>query len=580
MGTPDQDDQRSTTSEGASGAAEGHAEQQEDMPTAGSASAAATQEEQEQGEGDRSDEQEGAETTESKADSQTAVGSPQQSKSQVSGGGGQATEGSNCDASGLASTLSTEAGGKHRSGGTCSVASTATAEAAVATAAGTSSTLESSSNRHVAASRNDESSSTSRHEIGTSSNSAVFAKSDMEETTNAFAPPQEQSQQEQTQQETVGTGAAAAGSSSRSDVDGTSSSGRNAPSSSPIEVMADQSGFNINLSSLPPGAYMVEPANPPVRRESYSNGIAAEGGDVLTAEVREADAGEVGAEEQSVAAASRSSISTITNPNFGGTSRSSVGWTAGTDALTGAENTDDALHHVVTATCVDEECVVDACPVPDEDEIILVQAEHEEQKHQIARLRKRQRFLLGGAIVALVAIAIAVGVAFGGEGNNGAGDGLGTTGTAIDADRIEALRSIILPLSGEGAFDPTSLDFSEQRVSALTWLANDRYTTEQLPVDDPSLTWKIRQRYVMGLFHIMTNSTNWFDNFNGLSARDECDWNRASSLDGKEAEDLFTGIQKEVEIKGIICNEMGQVKRIILCKSTIGQNFLSARGRV
>jgi hypothetical protein len=37
----------------------------------------------------------------------------------------------------------------------------------------------------------------------------------------------------------------------------------------------------------------------------------------------------------------------------------------------------------------------------------------------------------------------------------------------------------------------------------------------------------------------------------------------------EEAEDLFTGIQKEVESKGIICDEMGRVKRIILCESTI-----------
>ena len=380
MGTSNQDNQRSTTSVGMSGAsaAGGEDEQQQDTPNAGSAAAAAATQE-EQGQGDRSDEQEGEETTESKADSQTAEGSSQQSKSQMSGGWGQATEGSNCDASDLASARSTEAGGKHSSGGTCSVASTTTAEAAAAAGATGSSAVESSSNRHVATSRKDES-STSRRETCTSSNSAVHAKSDMEETTNASAPPQEQSQQGQSKHETEVTAAAAAaaGSTSRSDVDGTSSS-RNARSSSPtpIEVMADQSGFNINLSSLPPGAYMVEPANPPVRRESYSNGIAAEGGDVLTAEVREADAGEVGAEEQSVAAASRSSISTITNPNFGGTSRSSMGWTAGTDARTGTGNTDDALHHVVTATCVDEEYVVDACPVPDEDEIILVQAAHE-----------------------------------------------------------------------------------------------------------------------------------------------------------------------------------------------------------
>lgn len=533
MGTSNQDDNRSATLEGTSGGGEGQDGQQHDLPTAGSAAAAATQQQKEE-QGDESDEQEGGGTSESQADSHTAG----QSQSQISGGEGDATESTgNRDASDLAPTRtsSTEAGGKHRSGGTCSAASTVAVEAPAA--------------------------------AGTSSNSAAFAKSDVEETTNASAPPRGQSQQE-TEVTAAAAAATAAGSSSRLGVNGTSS--RNARSVSPIEVMADQSGFNINLSSLPPGAYMVEPANPPVRRESYSNGAGGEGGGVLTAEVREAGAGEGGAEEQSVAAASRSSISTITNPNFGGTSRSSMVWTAGEGTGTGTGNTDDAVHHVVTATCVDEECVVDACPVPDEDEIILVQAAHEEQKHQIARLRKRQRFLLGGAIVALVVIAVALGVVFGGKGNNVRtdGDGLGTS-TAGTADRIEALRSIVLPLSGEGAFDPTSPVFSKQRLSALNWLANDRYTTDQLPVDDPSLKWKIRQRYVMGLFHIMTDSPNWIDSFNSLTDRDECDWNRASSLDVEEAEDLFTGIQKEVEIKGIICDEMGRVKRIILCESTI-----------
>ena len=158
----------------------------------------------------------------------------------------------------------------------------------------------------------------------------------------------------------------------------------------------------------------------------------------------------------------------------------------------------------------------------------------------------------------------------GGGGNSDANEGVDTAGSAqVDTDRLEALRTIVLPLSGSGVFDPTSPAYSEQRVATLEWLANDRYATEQLPTDDPSLTWKIRQRYVMGLFHIMTDSPNWFDDFNSLTDRDECDWNRASALQGKEAEDIYSGVEKEVEVKGIICDESGRVKRIILCKSSV-----------
>jgi len=353
----------------------------------------------------------------------------------------------------------------------------------------------------------------------------------------------------------------------------------------PIEQMAARSGFNINLSSLPPGAYMVEPAYPPARRQSYTG--------VLTAEVSLAGEGR-GAEETGGGngggdggASSRSSTSMLTNPNFAGSSRTSTSTltnpnfargpsrrNSGNTTRTAANTDDDAdLHHIVTATCVDEECVVDACPVPEgyENEMILVQAEREEHKHEIATMKKWLRFMLGGAVLALVAIAVALAAVFGGGGggsggnNGGNNEGVGTAGAAqVDADRLEALRSIVLPLSGSAAFDPTSPGYSDQRVAALDWLANDRYATERLPTDDPSLAWKIRQRYVMGLFHIMTDSPNWFDNFNSLTDRDECDWNRANSLEGKETEDFFTGVQREVEIKGIICNESGRVKRIIL----------------
>ena len=339
----------------------------------------------------------------------------------------------------------------------------------------------------------------------------------------------------------------------------------------PDEEMAARSGYHLNLGSLPPGAYLVEPAYP------RASGSIGSGEQVMTAEVRLARDGEgegTEEDESTTDGASRSSMSTLTmnHPSIASSRRSSGGTRADTQgASTAGANTDDAVfHHVVTATCVDEECIVDAHPVPDEGEVVLqVQAERDEHRQQIATLRKRQhRLVLGGAVLALAVLAVALGVVFG--NNDGNNEGADTAGSAqVDADRLEALRAIVLPLSGD-VFDPTSPTYSEQRVAALDWLSNDRYATERLPTVDPSLTWKIRQRYVMGLFHIMTDSPNWFDDFNSLTDRDECDWNRASSLQGKEAEDIYSGVQKEVEVKGIICDESGRVKRIILCKSSVG----------
>ena len=376
----------------------------------------------------------------------------------------------------------------------------------------------------------------------------------------------------------------------------------------PDEAMAARSGYHLNLSSLPPGAYLVEPAYP----TAYPRASSSSDEQVMTAEVRLARDGEgegTEEDESTTDGASRSSMSTLTmnHPSIATSRRSSGGTgviaasrqssggtgviaasrrssggtgvstagvsTAGVStagASTAGANTDDAIvHHVVTATCVDEECIVDAHPVPDEGEMVLqVRAERDEHRQQVVTLRKRQhRLVLGGAVLALAVLAVALGVVFGNNGGNN--EGVDTAGAAqVDADRLEALRAIVLPLSGH-VFNPTSPGYSEQRVAALDWLANDRYATERLPTDDPSLTWKIQQRYVMGLFHIMTDSPNWFDDFNSLTDRDECDWNRASSLQGMEAEDIYSGVEKEVEVKGIICDESGRVKRIILCKSSV-----------
>ena len=282
----------------------------------------------------------------------------------------------------------------------------------------------------------------------------------------------------------------------------------------PDEEMAAWIGYNLDLSTLPPGAYLVEPTYP-----------RGNGEPVLTAEVRlardeDGNGDGDGAEEDESATgdASRSSVSAVSSvstvsavsaltmhhPNFAEAAASSRN-SGGTGTITDDTN----IHHVVTATCVDEECIVDARPVLDEDETALqVQAEH---RQQIVAMRKRQHGFFGGGVLALVVLAVVLAVVFGGGGggNSDANEGVDTAGSAqVDTDRLEALRTIVLPLSGSGVFDPTSPAYSEQRV----------------------------------------------------------DWNRGSSFKGSD----FTGVEKEVEVKGILCDaESGRVERIIYCKSSV-----------
>ncbi len=128
-----------------------------------------------------------------------------------------------------------------------------------------------------------------------------------------------------------------------------------------------------------------------------------------------------------------------------------------------------------------------------------------------------------------------------------------------DLARVEKLKTILAPLSGVDVFNEQSPEFSYARLKALAWLANDKL----LPLDDPSVEWKIRQRYVVALLHTSTNGWKWDSQYFFMSEQNECKWNFI--LAGVDGQSPFDD-RKVFKATGVVCNESGKVQRIIMRK--------------
>lgn len=128
-----------------------------------------------------------------------------------------------------------------------------------------------------------------------------------------------------------------------------------------------------------------------------------------------------------------------------------------------------------------------------------------------------------------------------------------------DMERAEKLKTILAPLSGVDVFNEQSPEFSHDRLKALAWLANDN----SLSLDDPSIEWKIRQRYVVALLHTSTNGWNWDTQYFFLSENDECQWAQLSA--GVDDQDPFSE-GKVLAFSGVLCNQFGRVDGIRLRK--------------
>ena len=134
--------------------------------------------------------------------------------------------------------------------------------------------------------------------------------------------------------------------------------------------------------------------------------------------------------------------------------------------------------------------------------------------------------------------------------------------------------------------------------------AKNTSTTNGSSIGTGIPSWKIRQRYVLALLYIATtsneniigtqwgsssnnttkseeeseegendkggegedNNKDWYRTLNFLSSKDECEWYTSyttCNLWGANPEDCP---EADVETKGVVCNEMGEVTSIILCK--------------
>lgn len=199
--------------------------------------------------------------------------------------------------------------------------------------------------------------------------------------------------------------------------------------------------------------------------------------------------------------------------------------------------------HVVEAVCVQDQNIVEARIVTDDDDQYL------------GRQWSIQTVFFIAAFMLLGIMTISLIVVFTKRSQAGSPIEISTATESLDSvERIDALREILAPLSGDNVFDENSSEFSLNRRLALNWMVADTL----LDIDDPSIEWKIRQRYIIVLFYISTNGSRWKEQFYFHSGLDECDW---SSIVTQE----FVNIE-DFTIKGNVCNRRGQVKKIRLCK--------------
>ena len=70
------------------------------------------------------------------------------------------------------------------------------------------------------------------------------------------------------------------------------------------------------------------------------------------------------------------------------------------------------------------------------------------------------------------------------------------------------------------------IDTENKRYEAICWLIYD--DTKQLEATDPFLI----QRYVLALFYLSTNGSNWYFNFGYMTAGNECSWAGITCVDG------------------------------------------------
>ncbi len=209
-------------------------------------------------------------------------------------------------------------------------------------------------------------------------------------------------------------------------------------------------------------------------------------------------------------------------------------------------------HHVVEAVCVQDQNVLEAEIVTDDDK--------DGRKWKCSS----RTILFIAALVSLGIMTTSLIVVL--RKRNQAVSPTAAPAPTIsseDVQRIDTLRKILAPLSGENVFDENSAEFSLDRKLALDWMVRDTL----LSTDDLNIEWKVRQRYVVALLYITTNGPKWKDQFYFDTRLPECDWSSVFTMDKPVKDGVFATETDFWNIKGIICNRGGRIDRIRLCKS-------------
>ena len=228
--------------------------------------------------------------------------------------------------------------------------------------------------------------------------------------------------------------------------------------------------------------------------------------------------------------------------------------------VTQDEDDPEVGHRVLEAVCVEDQNIVEA-------EIVAFDGIENPSDHS----SKRKRYSIIAAIIILGAIILTTIAVVTTRPQNikdsqketpqedNGGKQPPKISPDYDMERAEKLKTILAPLSGVDVFNEQSPEFSPDRLKALAWLANDNL----LSLDDPSIEWKIRQRYVLALLHTSTNGWNWDTQYFFLSENDECQWTFLSA--GVDDQDPFSE-GKILAFSGVLCNQFGRVDGIRLRK--------------
>ncbi len=225
-----------------------------------------------------------------------------------------------------------------------------------------------------------------------------------------------------------------------------------------------------------------------------------------------------------------------------------VVWVRGSSSMQASHHDDPEVgQRFLEAVCVEDQNVVEA-------KIVVL----EDIEYSRDRRSWLIRYGIIAAIVLLIAIVILSIVLSTRQGKAADPSKDPSTENVFENENAQKLIRIVAPLSGEEVFNDESPEFSIPHVKALGWLANDEF----LSYDDPSIEWKVRQRYVLALLSTSTTGWIWHDSYFFMSEFDECNWSFTSSA-GVDEHDPFSD-RSLFTAHGVICNDEGRVERILL----------------